>query len=95
MKVVWTPRALQDLADLYSYIAKDNADAATRTVQRLYAEALDLAKFPYAGRQRGGVALRELVVAPLPYIVRYALEEDVVLITSIRHGARRTSERDA
>ena len=49
-KVIWTAGALQDLDEIASYIAADNADAANRLVTRVFAKAELLERFPELGR---------------------------------------------
>jgi hypothetical protein len=48
----------------------------------------NLANFPYRGRAVPGSQLRETTLAP-PYIIRYRVEPNRVLILRVRHGARR------
>jgi plasmid stabilization system protein ParE len=47
-----------------------------------------LANFPYRGRSVAGTQLRETTLAR-PYIIRYRVESNRVLILRVRHGARR------
>ena len=89
MTVVWTVRAARDLEEIYEYIARDKPSAAQRTSDRIGAAAESLASLPFRNRQLAGTDLRELVIPSLPYILRYSIEEDRVLITAVKHGARR------
>jgi plasmid stabilization system protein ParE len=50
--------------------------------------ANSLATFPYRGRQVPGTQLRESTIAR-PYIIRYRLDPDRVVILRVRHGAVR------
>ena len=58
---------------------------------RLIALADSLADFPQRGRDAGG-GFREQTIVP-PYILRYRVDEDRVIIMRIRHGARETDRR--
>ena len=50
MKVIWTPEAQQDRADIWDYIATDNPRAAAR-IDALFSEAAaGLAEHPNLGR---------------------------------------------
>jgi plasmid stabilization system protein ParE len=85
-KVVWTDAAAAELEAITAYVAAENPVAATRLAQRLVALADSLAEFP----KRGRVAdedCREMTTI-WPYILRYLVEDDRVLILRIRHGAR-------
>jgi toxin ParE1/3/4 len=52
MRVVWTARALRDLATLRAYIAQVRPVAAERQVERILSAAVRLAPFPESGRTR-------------------------------------------
>jgi len=86
--VVWTLSALADLADIRRYIAAFNPDAAQRIAARLIAVGNGLVNFPERGRPVPGTDLREATVV-YPYIIRYRVDGDRVLILRVRHGMRR------
>ena len=86
--VVWTLSALADLADIRRYIAAFNPDAAQRIAARLIAVGNGLVNFPDRGRPVPGTDLREATVV-YPYIIRYRVDGDRVLILRVRHGMRR------
>jgi toxin ParE1/3/4 len=48
-----------------------------------------LTVFPYRGRQVPGTQLRETAFSR-PYIIRYRVDPDLVVILRVRHGARRS-----
>lgn len=86
-KVVWTVEALADLGAIRTYIRQFNPDAADKLFRRLIALGDSLKEFPERGRN-AGQGIREMAIGP-PYIVRYAVEADRVIIMAIRHSARR------
>lgn len=87
--MVWTAEAVDNLERIFTYVAAFNASAAARLAQRLSVAANSLADQPERGRSiaRG---LRELTVIH-PYLIRYRVTEDTVIILRIRHGMRRQS----
>lgn len=85
--MIWAPSALQEIVEIYGYIAGDNPRAARRIADALLKAGDSLETFPHRGRPVGD-NLRELVVV-YPYIIRYEIEEDAVTILRVRHGARR------
>jgi toxin ParE1/3/4 len=87
MRPGWTTAALRDVARIHDYIADSNPHAAARVVQALLAAADGLATFPHRGRLVGR-NLRELTTI-YPYIIRYEISVDEVLILRVRHGMRR------
>jgi len=86
--VVWTFSALTDLEGIRRYIGNFNPDAARDMAERIIEAADSLATFPYRGRLVPGTQLRESTIAR-PYIIRYRVDPDRVVIQRVRHGARR------
>jgi toxin ParE1/3/4 len=86
--VVWTLSALSDVADIRRYIGTFNPLAAQRIAARLIAVGNGLVNFPDRGRPVLGTDLREATVV-YPYIIRYRVDGDRVLILRVRHGMRR------
>ena len=87
-EVVWSDRALTDFEAIIAYIVRQSRPlAAQRLGQRLLAAGDSLAGSPERGRpiKRGR---RELTIVA-PYLLRYRIEGERVVILEIRHGARR------
>jgi plasmid stabilization system protein ParE len=88
----FTPQATDDLLDIWTFIARDNLEAADR-VERAVFRACDLlADSPRAGRVREDVTqlpVRFWVVHPYPnYLIVYDPETKPLKIIRILHGAR-------
>ena len=90
--VVWTFSALADVDGIRRYIGNFNPDAARAMAERIIDAGNSLANFPYRGRQVPGTQLRESTIAR-PYIIRYRVEPNRVVILRVRHGARRPNGR--
>jgi toxin ParE1/3/4 len=60
---------------------------AQATINRLYDAAQSLKQFPNRGRIGQAEGTRELVTAPLPYIIVYRADSDFVHIFRVVHGA--------
>jgi plasmid stabilization system protein ParE len=88
MQVVWTEPALDGIALAYDYIFKFNPRAAMHVADTLRTEGDSLEHFPHRGRSVPRTNLRELI-SSYPYIIRYRIEGDRVIIMRIRHTARR------
>lgn len=86
--VIWSLAAIVDLQDIRGYIGAFNPAAAQNTAGRLISAGNSLVDFPARGRPVPGTDLRELVVV-YPYIIRYRIAGDDVLILRVRHGRRR------
>lgn len=85
-EIVWTEEAVAHLEAIVTYVAAFNPPAAKRLGQRLIAVADRLAEFSERGRDAGN-GLREMTTV-WPYILRYRVETDRVVILRVRHGAR-------
>jgi toxin ParE1/3/4 len=90
MKVRWSPDAADDLESIVDYIHGDNPSAARRVTETIYDRADSLAASPYKGRRGRVEGTRELVLAPLPFLIVYRVLDhtDAVEIVNIIHGAR-------
>jgi toxin ParE1/3/4 len=84
--VVWTFSALADLEGIRRHIGNFNPYAARDMADRIIEAGNSLANFPYRGRQVLGTQLRETMIAR-PYVIRYRVERDRVIILRIRHDA--------
>ena len=89
MKLRWTRLALQDLRDLYEYIAEDNPSAANRMVTRIQDATQRLKNHPQMGRPGRVQGTHELVIAGSPYIVVYILGDPEIQIVAVIHSAMR------
>ena len=86
--VVWTARAVANIQAIRVYIAQFNLVAADRLAERLIAAGNRLEMFPHRGRPVSGTTMRE-IVAVNPYIIRYRVIRNEVVILRVRHAARR------
>jgi len=86
-RIIWSPGAVDDLRNIRDYIGQFNPSAAAGFAARLVAAADSLADFSERGRPMEG-RRRELLV-DWPYIIRYRIETERVIILRVRHGAQR------
>jgi toxin ParE1/3/4 len=92
-KVKYSPAAIDDMDEIFSFISQDNVSAAEYLLQKLDHHISSLADFPNMGSvlseddyslvQRG---YRFIVVNP--YLIFYRVIEDNVIIHRILHGRR-------
>ena len=85
LPVVWTLRAKRDVDAIHAWVAGEAPNAADRLKRRLVEATDRLETLPKRYRQMG--AARELVVVR-PYVVRYRVTRQAVVILGMRHGAR-------
>jgi toxin ParE1/3/4 len=89
MKVEWSPEAAADFAGIVAYIHEQNPSAADHVAHTTFDSAAALESFPNRGRPGRVSGTRELVLAPLPFIVIYRFKRNVVEIARVLHGAQR------
>ncbi len=88
--IFWTARAARELDAIGRYLEAINPLAAQRLTLKLRSAAESLASYP--DRYRADGRDRELVTVR-PYVLRYRVEAERVLILRVRHGARRPLKR--
>ncbi len=86
-KVIWTDKALAGFTAIIGRISKDSPRTAIRVADRLLRAGDRLDHFPERGRPIS-LDRRELIVMA-PYLIRYRVDGDRVIILEVRHAARR------
>jgi plasmid stabilization system protein ParE len=94
-RLLYTQKALNDLAEITGHIAEDDADAASRFGSSLLDHIDLLTRFPRMGaliRKRRRV--RKLVHSPI--LVYYQVHEDthVIEVLHLRHGSRKPPQSE-
>ena len=88
----FTPQAVDDLFDVWSYIARDNFEAADRVEAAIYQACAFLAEAPGRGQTRkdlSKLSLRFWIVQRYPnYIIVYDPKTKPLQIIRILHGKR-------
>jgi addiction module RelE/StbE family toxin len=88
MQLRWTVEAANDLERIADYLLLHAPDRAQVLIDRVYDAPTALLTFPNRGRPGKKAGTRELVLAPLPYIVVYTVRGDIVFVVRILHGAQ-------
>ena len=88
-EINWTHESEVWLSDIYSYIAAEDADAATRTVSGIYEKAQLLTKYPRLGQRYELEQSREVrILLYEHYRITYLLKPDGNIdIIGVFHGA--------
>jgi addiction module RelE/StbE family toxin len=89
MEVRWTEAAADDLEQIANYLFEHAPARAAELVHELYRAPSALLNFPRRGRLGKKEGTRELVLAPLPYIVVYQITGEVIHVARILHGAQK------
>jgi len=88
MRVKWTEPALEDLAGIQSYIAKDSPYYAKQFIERIFEATEALEDFPELGRKvpetEATENIRELIFQS--YRIMYLNQNNLVFILAVIHG---------
>lgn len=88
MQLRWTEQAADDLERIADYLLTHVPDRAPELIRAVYDAPTALLTFPNRGRPGKLAGTRELVLTPLPYVVVYAIREDIIFVVRILHGAQ-------
>jgi addiction module RelE/StbE family toxin len=89
LRIKWLKRALLDLDEAESYIARDNPSVAAEVVLKIAKAVSLLGQQPGLGRPGRVSGTRELVVPDTPYIVPYRVKENTVQVLRVYHSSRK------
>lgn len=88
IEIRWSPEAADDLERIVDRIEQENPAAARRVAEIIYERCGSLGESPNRGRTGRIEGTRELIFAPLPYIVVYRVRVESVEIVRIYHSAQ-------
>jgi toxin ParE1/3/4 len=89
MRIVWSRRAIRQLAALREHIEKDSEENAALVARRIL-RAVDLLRaHPAIGRPGRVLGTRELVVPDTPYIIPYRVREGRLDLIAVFHGSQK------
>ena len=90
-RLIWTERAVNDLADVVRHIARDDPTAAARIGRGIYERAQILVRFPESGSrlpERDDPAYRKLIYKSWKLVYFLDRERHVVTLLRVWHAAR-------
>ena len=88
-RVVWSPRAVEDLETIAKYIAVDSNAYAAAVVKTILNTARRFSQFPFSGRIVPELAdqnIRESFA--FSYRIIYRIADEVVTVATVVHGKR-------
>jgi toxin ParE1/3/4 len=91
--IVWSPRAIEHLAHLRSYIARDNSKAANRIAGSVLDAVERLAELPNRGRPGRVAGTREVVVPGTRYVIPYRVRGDRLEVIAVFHSRQKWPKR--
>jgi plasmid stabilization system protein ParE len=88
MEIQFTLRAILDLEDIHSYIARDDHETADRFVNKLRDSLNVLTIFPYSGKTHDDLPEGLRVFVHRNYLAIYRVTEEAVVIEGVTEGHR-------
>ena len=97
MKLRFTPRAAQDIAEIADYIRAHDPAASLRVRAAILDSLKNAALFPTIGRRQTVEGVRKLTTPKYPYAIYYVADEtaEEVVVLAVQHTARRREHDDA
>jgi toxin ParE1/3/4 len=93
MRIVWSPTAIANLAEIRAYIEKDKPEAALSIAKRIVASVDRLSRNPRLGRLGHHAGTRELIIPGTPYLIPYKIERRTIKILAVFHTAQPRPEK--
>ena len=87
MKIIWSPLAIDRVAEIAQYIAQDSPKSAQKWVESTFQIVERLESFPKIGRIVPEIMqddFREIIHGN--YRIIYRLKSDIVSILTVKHG---------
>jgi toxin ParE1/3/4 len=88
-RVIWSPKALDDVDAIAAYIFRDSASFAATVVQKILDSSYKLSKRPLSGSivpEFNDESIREL--SAHTYRIIYRIQGETVTIAAVIHGKR-------
>ncbi len=87
-RIVKHPQALQDLDDIWDYIAEDNPRAADSFIDKIESKCITLANHPEIGPRCETLSPALRFLAINSYLIFYHPLDDGIEVVRVLHGAR-------
>ncbi len=86
---VFSPDAIQDLQDIWDFVALDNVNAADQLEDEFFSAFEKLARRPRMGHTRRDITEREVRFWPTgSYLIVYRERPEALQVLAVLHGAR-------
>jgi toxin ParE1/3/4 len=95
VRITWTEISIQDLKDIFDFIAEDSIRYASLTTNKIYNRVQSLTANPFTGRmvpEFNEKLLREVIVGDYRIIYRVKSDEQVDVLR-VYHSARLLSKK--
>ncbi len=96
MKLRFTPRAIENIAEVADYLRARNPEAAVRVRAAIYDTLQSLLLFPRVGRRQSTEGVRKIVTPRYSYLIYYTVDDgaEEIVILNVKHAARERDHTD-
>jgi plasmid stabilization system protein ParE len=96
MKLRFTRRAAQDLADIANYLRSRSPGGAANVRAAIFDSLQTLTEFPFAGRLQSVGAVRKTVTRKYSYLIYYEISptSNAIVVITIQHSSRKREFED-
>ncbi|MCP5432875.1 MAG: type II toxin-antitoxin system RelE/ParE family toxin [Alphaproteobacteria bacterium] len=88
MRLLWRPRALEDVREIFAFIATRDPGSAKAYTDRIFTAAMRLERHPHSGRARDEVGEGLRSIRSRSHVIFYFVAEDEIHVLRIVHAAR-------
>jgi toxin ParE1/3/4 len=88
VQIEWSLFAVEDRTRIFDYIEQEDPLAAVAVDERIMEQTATLSAFPECGRPGRVEGTRELVINHTSFIVAYRVQNGIVRVLRILHGAQ-------
>lgn len=92
MEIVWLPRAVENLQEIHTRIAKEQPLSIKKVEQSIKQAVAMLEDHPQIGKPSLLDGFRELKVAGLPFVITYKVVGDKLVIVRVFHNKQKPVE---
>jgi toxin ParE1/3/4 len=79
--------AVNQLQNIFDFIAEDNPPAAERTIRRIHRVIIATSRMPNSGRVGRVAGTREITVTGTRYLLSCRVLEKMIQVLAVFHGA--------
>jgi toxin ParE1/3/4 len=84
--------AVNQLENIFDFIAEENPAAAERTIRRIHQAIIATSRMPNSGRIGRVAGTREIIVTGTRYVVAYRVLGKTIQVLAVFHGAQKWPE---
>jgi plasmid stabilization system protein ParE len=97
MKLLFAPRAAQDIRSIGDYLQERSPAAALLVRAAIFDSLKNVVSYPYVGHRQRTEGVRKLVTRKYPYVIYYTIDvaRDEVVVLAVQHAARERDHEDA